>query len=208
MLLRALAPSLLLLAGCPKPDQCQQPFFGDATQPMQIQPVLDVVMGTTAKLIDVSDGDAVDLLPPPQGGFGVFAGARAKNLDPCDAQVRGRLRDPATMQIIKENARTVDLAADGSGWLSPTAASSFANVANIVACPDELGAGVADRALLLEVTLTDRGGRSATVTRTVTARCPQDACHDECQCVCGPGYFAGKCAPDGGVPPDGGACFR
>lgn len=206
--MRAALPSLLLLAGCPNPNQCERPFFGDAAKPLEIQPVLDVVMGTSAKLIDVNDGDAVDLLPPPQGGFGVFAGARARNLDPCEARVRGRLRDPATHEIVKENARTVDLEPDGSGWLVPVAVSSFANVANIVACPDDIGVGVVDRPLLLEVILTDRGGRSATVTRMVTARCPQDVCHDECQCVCGPNYFAGKCAPDGGVAPDGGACFR
>src|SRR5207249_8963599 len=123
------------------------------------------------------------------------------------AQVRGRLRDPQTHAIIKENAHTIDLAPDGSGWLAPTALSSFANVANIVACPDELGEQIVDRMLELELTLTDTGGRSAKVTRMVQTGCPADACHDECQCICGPNYFAGKCTPDGGVP-DGAECFR
>jgi hypothetical protein len=169
--------------------------------------VLDVVVGGIAQLVDVHDGDKVSLLPPPQGGFGLFAGLRVRNLDPCAAQLRGRLRDPQTQEIIKENGRTVDLAADGSGFLVPSALYSFANVANIVACPDSLGAGVADRTLSLELTITDRGGRTATVTRAVVPTCPADACHDECQCNCGPNWHEGACVPDGGGGGDGG-CFR
>ncbi len=192
--------AVLLLAGCPTP-QCTQPFFGDPQQPMEVAPVLDIVVAQSAMLVEVQDGDHPHLLPPPQGGFGLFAGVRARHFEPCDAYLRGRIRDPATQMIIQENDRTVDFSPSSDrAWMEPAAIASFANVSNIVACPDNLGVGIAGRTFRLELTLTDRAGRSATAVRTVVPECAAGACHDECACTCGPNYRPGLCggSSDGG----------
>ncbi|MSP58741.1 MAG: hypothetical protein EXR72_00080 [Myxococcales bacterium] len=214
--LRLIAAASLacLLSGCkaPAPSGCMEPFAGDRMLPMEAVLGLEVVVDGGARMVDVSDGDTVFLLPPPQGGFVIYAGVRAKNFDPCGAIVKGQLRHPADHTPASDfDRRSADYVPAppsspwGAGWFVPRALGSFSMVPNIPVCPDNTGGGALDATLLLEVTLTDKSGRSATVARTVKTTCPKDACLPECACTCSPNYMSGKCGADAGVlPTDGG----
>src|SRR4051812_48518258 len=91
---------------------CTKPFIGDASKPLEIEIIALKADYTAAP---VSAGDGVALLFPPQGGRVVFAGVRARNVDPCGAQLTGSVRDLATQQI-SVDSRTINLQATDDGW--------------------------------------------------------------------------------------------
>jgi hypothetical protein len=196
--LAALAVLALAAAGCPqKPVKCQEPFAGDPSQPLEAEAVLDV----NGQLVDVAAGQVVDVEPPPQGGYVVYAGVRARNLDPCGVYQRAQFRDAATLAAVPDlDGRNSDLHATGDGWWAPGSLSDFSSLPNVPVCPDHTGGTPLGRRLVLEVTVTDRGGRSARVTSpAVTLRCPPGPCFADCTCTCAAGYVEGACSNvDGG----------
>lgn len=196
------------LGGCAG-GECRAPFAGDPAQPVEVVPALTVAVDGGAALVEIKDGDKVGLQPPPQGGFVLYVGARLRHLDPCGVFIGALLRDPVT-DAVRSNLdrRNGDLVAEpGSGWFVPKALASFSSVANLPACPDDLGAGIVGQTLKLELTITERGGRRSVATRTVVPTCGGGPCEAECRCQCGRGYVPGKCAQDGGAG-DAGVCER
>ena len=215
-MLPILRPLLLLAvaslgSGCPAPPppECRSRFAGDPEKPLEALLAVAEPTDGGARLVEVKDGDRVVLQPPPQGGFVLYAGARVRNLDPCGATIGGLLRDPKSGAVRSNtDRRSTDFELEGgSPYLVPRALATFSTVANVPACPDDLGQGVAEQMLRLEVKVADRGGRETTVSRLVVPICPGGPCGDECRCICGPGYFPGKCVPDGGGGA-GGLCLR
>ena len=179
MLLK-LAPLALFLAcaGPPPPAQCG--FQGDSSRAIEL---IAFAADGSGALHEVQAGDSVLLQKPPQGGFVVYAGAAARNLDVCGVQYTAELIDPASgTPLTNLDQRQADLSAPSAGYYWPSAGLS--HVANIPACPDALQVGVAGRAAILRVDVLDTSGRRARVEVSVTPVCPSD--DPSCACICGP----------------------
>ncbi|GAC1546919.1 MAG: hypothetical protein NVS3B10_10840 [Polyangiales bacterium] len=162
-----------------------------------------VARGADGRSSKVNDGDDVALTFPPQGGRVIFAGVRATNLDPCAVKLSGALRDETSLNV-RVDTRTVNLKPTGDGWGASldTDISSFSNVPT---CPNQWAdTDVFDHEFELTLTVTERGGRTATQTLKVKPRCAEPAREAECRCICKRGYVLGEsCAgPDAG-PLDG-----
>lgn len=179
MLLRRL-PALLCAAACGQarpPPTCE--FAGDAAQPVQLEAFALDASGAPAVL---REGDAVLLQRPPQGGYVIYAGVAARNLEPCGVTVTAYLIDRATGNALTNlDQRRADLTSQSNGYGFP--AQSYTQTPNIPACPDALHAGVVGRAAILHAELTDARSRGATIEVGVIASCASDA---RCACLCGP----------------------
>lgn len=175
---------------------CTRPFLGDATKDMEIEIIALRADYTSAP---VKEGDSIALLFPPQGGRVIFAGVRARNVDPCNAQLLGALRDRDTQQV-RVDERTISLEAEGDGWgkSDDDIISSFANVPM---CPNSWSKpNIYGTTYELEVTLTDRGKRTATKKVNVIPACAEPENAAECACICKGGYVLGEmCVDDGGA---------
>jgi hypothetical protein len=138
------------------------------------------------------DGDPVPLTVPGQGGYVLYVGARARNLQACGATERALLFDPDTGQALTNlDQRALDFTEEADGYFQPAAAALQFDLPNVPACPDALGKGVAGRTARLEVTVTDAQGNSGKASVLVVPTCPSgDA---RCACICGPNYKPGGC---------------
>ncbi len=151
------------------PRGCTYGFLGDPTKPAEVQ-VLALGPGMTA--VPLQDGDTVALAFPPQGGRVIFAGVRATNLDPCGATLGGAIRDETTQEV-RLDTRTVNLLPGGDGWgaSDPTDISTFSNVP---VCPNEWSStNLYGTEYQLELTVTDRAGRTVTQKLPVIPECSE-----------------------------------
>ena len=178
---------------------CRLPFVGDPNAPME----MDVIaLGANGKLETVTDGSDITLIFPPQGGRVLFAGVRARNVNPCGVRIAGALRDPVSKQVRIDN-RTVNLEVteDGYGRSSPGDISTFANIA---VCPNHWSdQDLMDAPYELTVTLTDEDGRKVTRVWEVVPRCDEPGLVSGCRCQCDVDYMLGMAC--GGLPVDAGA---
>jgi hypothetical protein len=208
LLKRALAgaSSLLIVAigavaltACPEDtpppvEACTLAFIGDKSKPVQLEITARDVAG---KAVPVKEGDDVPMIYPPQGGRVVFVGARVTNIDPCAMKLSGAIRDPTTAQVRIDN-RTVNLVpgSDGFGTTLDVDISTFSNVP---VCPNQWASDdVFDKPYELQVTVLDRGGRTATQKVKVVPRCAEPERAAECRCICRKDYMLGQ-ACDAGV---------
>jgi hypothetical protein len=177
-----------------KPD-CS-PVIGDLSLPIEIIPI-------DATLTDIAEGAAIMLDVPIQGGIVIYAGARARNLDGCNARVIAALRDLDSHQVIGLEERPTILRTDSGGWGAPVGAPQYA-LANIAVCPNVTGThDLFATPWQLEVRIETADHRSATITRTVTPMCGPPNGFVDCPCECAAGWQPGQCdGPDGGSPPD------
>jgi hypothetical protein len=175
---------------------CTLGFLGDPKEPPAI---VVTALGPDGTSREVKNGDRVPLLFPPQGGRVIFAGVRATNVDACAASLGGALRDLATGQV-RLDERTVNLKPAGGGW-GGSVDAAIDTFANVPTCPNEWAStAVDDHPFELVVTLTDRGGRTVTETRTVTPSCAEPDREAECRCICRHGYVLGEACGDAGAP--------
>jgi hypothetical protein len=178
------------------PHGCTYGFLGEATK----APVIEVFgLGPGMTSVPLMNGSMVTLAFPPQGGRVIFAGVRATHVDACAAQLEGVVRDESTKHVMVDS-RTINLLPSGDGWgaSDPTDISSFANVP---VCPNEWSStNLYGTEYELEVTLTDRGGRSAVQTLKVVPACAEPAHAADCLCICKGGYVLGESCADGGAP--------
>jgi hypothetical protein len=209
-LLALVATISLLSCSTPPPDPidtedagiiiggCKLPFVGDPNAPME----MDVIaLGVDEKLTTLEDGSDITLMFPPQGGRVVFAGVRARNVNPCGVRIAGALRDPVSKKVSIDN-RIINLQVteDGYGRTDPLDFSSFANIA---ACPNQWSSqDLMDTPYELTVSLTDKDGRKLTHVRQVMPRCDEPGREAECLCICDVDYLLGMACE--GVPVDGG----
>jgi hypothetical protein len=155
---------------------------------------------TVAPLVD---GASVPMILPPQGGRVIFVGVRATNVDGCELQLTGALRDLTTQQV-RVDSRTVNLIDTGDGYgVSGTAsmaiAAAIANFSNIPLCPNEWAStNLYGNVFGLEVTIQDREGRQLTKKIQVTPECGQPANLSQCLCICAAGYVLGQPCTDAG----------
>jgi hypothetical protein len=144
----------------------------------------------------LSDGDPLDLVRPPQGGFVSFVAARVRGLSDATVELRGRLL--LGDREVTQEGRVVDLQRSSSEpdvWLPDL--RSFTNVSNMPVCPHADTEDRMDRDYTLEVSVVEKkSGKRGVGRRKVATRCRQtDAFLLElCRCECAGGYYLGKCA--------------
>ncbi len=194
MLLRVLA-ALLALGSC-GPDiparphlACTQHQLGDAGAAIALQLV---TLDNSAELVALNDGDPVRLAPPSQGGFVIYAGARATNLMACGATTAAELVDASGLALTNLDQRTTSFVDPAGAFFGASPDDLTYELPNIPACPDHLGRGVAGQPAFLRVTVTDVNGKTATAQVKVVPTCAGGD-NGFCACACGPNYTPGKC---------------
>jgi hypothetical protein len=197
----------LALAGCPggedgtggaagAPDSCTLEYIGDKDAPIEME---IVTLDPQYEAQPFTSGGDVSILFPPQGGRVVFAGVRAKNLDPCAVRLSGAVRDPASGQV-RLDTRTVNLDPTDDGWgaSDPGDISTFSNVP---VCPNNWAStDVFDQPFTLVVSVRDRAGKERMTELDVVPRCDETSTIDgqdqdlqkECLCICKQGYITGE----------------
>jgi len=170
---------LLAIFSCPGPvprPPCG--VVGDATQPVALLPI---AADGDHNLHALHDGDTVQLQRPPQGGFVIYAGVAATNLN-RRLLSSAELIDAATGQPLTNlDQRNADLAIEQDGYFWPP---EIYQTPNIPACPDALHVGVVNHAAILRVDVLDMDGRAGRAEVHVTPVC--GAGDKSCACLCGP----------------------
>lgn len=204
----ALALALPGLAACSSPkgapadggtDSCPVGFLGDGGPP----DFTVTVLRADDSVVPVAQGDMVPMLFPPQGGRVIFVGVDATNVDGCQLQLTGAVRDLKTQEV-RVDSRTINLIPVGgghgvSGKTGESVAAAIANFANVAVCPNEWSSTNLYGALYgLEVTVKDKEGRQLTKKLDVTPFCGEPARAAECECICQGGYVLGQ-ECDGGT---------
>jgi hypothetical protein len=174
---------------------CTKPFIGDATKDLEIE---IIALKADYTSVPVAPGDGVALLFPPQGGRVVFAGVRARNVDPCGAELTGSMRDLATHQI-SADSRTINLEATADGW-GQSADSDVSSFANVPMCPNQWSkTDLYGNTYALDISLRDRKDHHVTKTVNVVPFCAEPENAAECACICRGGYVLGETC-EGGAP--------
>jgi hypothetical protein len=189
--LLATAASLFLPAGCsdtgtdggPKP--CP---IGDLTAPAELE---IVHLDANFAVIQTQPMAQVPLLPPPQGGWIVLLGARARNIDGCQVTLTTALVDDCDRQIIQIDKRPTHLEPGPDGW----GTSTVTTFGNQPVCPQLTAKrDLHDVPYDVMVVIEDSGGQKASATLTIVPTCRPD---DElCMCQCDRDYVIGSsCNP-------------
>ncbi len=192
MFLRAaLALLALALAGCPS-DRCKVGFIGDPAKPVELELVF--TDGIAADVSPLAAMQAVPLEPPPQGGYVMYIGAKARNLDACGALVRGDYFDENGIQAGMDE-RSTNLVARGDGWGWPDA-QHLSEIPNLSACPDVSHLDIQGHPYSLRIRVTDRSGRTAMLSTPIVPTCAlsNPAVQADCVCQCSADFVPGKCS--------------
>ena len=178
---------------------CTLPYVGDPNAPMEVEVV---ALGPNGKLHPITDGSDITLMFPPQGGRVVFAGVRARNVNPCGVRLAGALRDPMSKQVrIDNRIINLQIASDGYGQSNIADIFTFANIA---ACPNQWSdQDLMDVPYELTLSLTDKDERKVTQVIQVIPRCDEPGQIGGCRCQCDADYVLGM--PCAGLPIDAGA---
>jgi hypothetical protein len=188
-------------AGADVVTGCTQPFIGDGAKPIELE---IVALKADYTSVPVAEGDSVALLFPPQGGRVIFAGVRARNIDPCNVQLAGAVRDVDTKQL-RVDSRTINLEATSDGW-GKSSDADIASFANVPMCPNEWSkTNIYGTKYELEITITDRAKHKATKTVGVTPACAEPDNAAECACICRGGYVLGETCDGGSSSSSGGS---
>lgn len=145
---------------------------------------MGIALQTTAGVTVLAiEGTTMPIVAAPQGGFITLAGVRARNLDEC-VDMTAALRDEAdNNRIVSLEQRPAQLVLGSDGWLTPLRPAYLFNWANMPACPFGLTADFHGREFLLEVSVVDRSGRTASASVHVVPTCDPlygDFCLDSC----------------------------
>ena len=139
---------------------------------------------------------AVPLTLPPQGGFVLLVGLRAKHLDPASVMITASIRDTVGGQVLSVEQRPVTLVPGADGWATPDMPDSLYNWANLPACP--LASATRDlfeQPYLLRIAAEDGAGAQADATLTIVPACDAGSGGDLCRCQCKQGYKLGDPCP-------------
>jgi hypothetical protein len=164
-------------ASMPSQDAC---VIGDPSQPIEFTVVdraLDAGLENTT--------DRIPLTSPPQGGYVVFVGVRAKNVDGCPIVVTATIYDTCAHQLIGYDREAVALQLAADGWGEPKSALDITNFANVPTCPAP-GAvrNIDGEPYELAVEVRDKLGRTAHKSMIVTPYCAQPEAYNDCICEC------------------------
>jgi hypothetical protein len=177
---------------------CKLPFAGDPAKEIE----MDVIAIGPGTLDTLSDGSSVTLMFPPQGGRVIWAGVRARNVNPCAVRIAGALRDTQSQQVRLDN-RIVNLEPIEDGW-ARTDPNFIDNFSNIPSCPNLWSKrDLFDVPYELTISLTDRDKRQIKKVLQVVPRCNEPGLEAECLCQCKGGYVLGESCLDEGAPDAG-----
>jgi hypothetical protein len=169
-----------LLIGCTSDPKVPQP-------PAEIQ---IVHQDANNMVIETQPMMQVPLIPPPQGGWIVLLGVRAKNIDSANATLTTALVDSCDSQIIQIDKRPTKLEMGADGW----AVSSLTTFGNLPVCPQLTATrDLHDVPYLVKVSVEDTAGQKATAEVTVVPTCPTEA--SRCTCECDRDYVVGAECP-------------
>lgn len=176
-----------LVVGCgsdPKPS-CP---IGDLSAPVELQ-----IMNLEADQATVVATQAmakVPLVAPPQGGWIVLLGARARNLDGCQVSLTTALVDAIDGQILQLDRRPTRLEVDAEGW----GVSSLTTFGNLPVCPQLTATrNLHGEPYLVKVIVEDDRGKKAEASLTVIPTCAADG--SRCTCECDRNYVVGNPCP-------------
>jgi hypothetical protein len=197
------AHALLVLAaaiasacgGDDTPDTAPCPI-GDMSAPAELEIVHLDAQNMVVKTQAMTE---IPLQQPPQGGWIVLLGARARNIDGCRITLKTTLVDPCNGEILSLDARPTKLVLGSDGW----GMSSLTTFGNLAVCPQPTASlDVHDVPYVMQVIVEDSDGKKAQAQITVVPVCP--AGNAMCTCQCARDYVVGSAcgtaATDAGVP--------
>lgn len=198
--LAALALVPLHAAGCGGGASGVHCPIGDLASPAELE---IVHLDTSNTVIQSQPMASVPLVAPPQGGWIVLLGARARNIDGCQVTLTTALVDACDGQIIQIDRRPTHLDPGADGW----GTSTVNTFGNLPVCPQLTATrDLHDVPYVINVVVEDTGGQKASASLTVVPTCPAGSAL--CLCQCSRDYVVGSdCTtppPDAGV--SGGMC--
>lgn len=192
---------LVLMAACsspsatpPDPDAAIDSASPDTSQ---VAPEIEILYRSGDGMATPCAPDApVPLTLPPQGGFVLLVGLRAKHLDPMSINVTASIRDTVSDQLLSVEQRPVTLVMGSDGWAMPDMPDSLFNWANLPACP--LASATRDvfgQPYVLRIAVEDESGAKADAKLTIVPTCEAGSAGDLCRCQCKQGYKLGDPCP-------------
>jgi hypothetical protein len=161
--------------------------IGDPSAPAELE---IVHLDRDNQVVTTASSQQVPLVAPPQGGWIVLLGARARNLDGCEVQLTTSFHDLCSPDIIKVDARPTHLDPTGDGW----GLTSVTTFANLPFCPQPAAPrNLHDQPFVVTVTLEDLDGKRASRDITIVPVCPEGS--ESCRCQCDRDYVLGSCPP-------------
>jgi hypothetical protein len=188
----ALAVALLVAAlGCgggPEDPRCP---IGDVSAAPELQ---IVHLDAQNAVINTQPMQLVPLVAPPQGGWIVLLGARARNID-CRLTLTTALVDACNGQIIQIDRRPTMLVEGSDGW----GLSLESTFGNLPVCPQLTATrDLHNVPYVMRVVVEDDDGRTAMTELTLSPVCPTNM--PLCTCQCARDYVVGsECSAE---PPD------
>jgi len=139
---------------------------------------------------------AVPLTLPPQGGFVLLVGLRAKHLDLSSVMITASIRDTLDNQVLSVEQRPVTLVLGSDGWATPAMPDSLSNWSNLPACPMASATrDMFDQPYVLHIAAVDGTGAQADASLTIVPTCEAGSAGDDCRCECKQGYMLGNPCP-------------
>ncbi|HSD87625.1 MAG TPA: hypothetical protein VLB44_08920 [Kofleriaceae bacterium] len=179
------------------PPEADAAIDGATIDTSQVAPEIEILYRSRDGMAMPCAPDApVPLTLPPQGGFVLLVGLRAKHLDPTSIDVTASIRDTVDDQLLSVEQRPVMLVPGSDGWATPDMPDGLFNWANLPACP--LAGATRDvfqQPYLLRVAVEDASGAKAEAKLTIVPTCEAGAAGDLCRCQCKQGYKLGDACP-------------
>lgn len=159
--------------------------IGDLTQPAQLE---IVNLGADQATVNQTQASAkVPLIPPPQGGWIMLIGARAKNVDGCQLTLTTALLDACDGTILQLDRRPTVLEEGSDGW----GTSSLTTYGNLPVCPTLTATrDLHEQPYVVQVVIEDVNGQKASKSITVVPTCGDEP--SRCTCECAFDYKTGQ----------------
>lgn len=188
---RVLTAIALLCAGCSAQSSGERdcmgppPPTGNGFSPEDPPEIAIALRGVDGSVMQTTNGSAAPIVGAPQGGFIVLAGFRARNMDVC-TDLTAAIRDESDAnRIVSLEQRPAQLVLGTDGWMTPALPDELFNWANLPACPNAaLTRDLAGQSWLLEITVRDKNGRTASASQHVVPFCAEPALEEYCMDVC------------------------
>ena len=181
-----LAGALLIACGGDDDPHAVPCPIGDLSAPAEMQ---IVHLDENNAVIDTQPMQSVPLIAPPQGGWIVLLGVRAKNLD-CRAVLTTALVDPCDDLILQLDKRPTQLIVGSDGW----GLSSVTSFGNLPVCPQlNSTRDLYGVPYTLKVAVEDAAGQKAAGSISVVPTCLDDT--SRCTCECNHDYVVGADCP-------------
>ncbi len=159
--------------------------IGDLTAPAELE---IVNLGSDQATISKTQAQAsVPLIPPPQGGWIILIGARARNLDGCRLNLTTALVDACTGEILSIDKRPTLLEVGADGW----GVSSVTTFGNLPVCPVLTATrDLHEVPYIVNVLVEDASGKQASASITIVPTCGDEP--SRCRCECARDYTTGQ----------------